>query len=230
MSESAPKPESQQAEPRPMAQRPTKQRPTKQRQTAQRPTERWQAPAIDGSDGRGFLTAERLQALQKDAYDEAYAAGRRDGLKAGKAAAAERAARLDELLTALAKPFEELDESVEQQLVELSIAIAKQLFRREIQIDPSHVIGVVRDTVPLLPVASRDVKVHLHPDDAALVRESFADGGDDLAWGIVEDPLLSRGGLKVSSEHSHIDAQAETRFQAIVDVIVEKIAGDERRQ
>ena len=225
MSESAPKPEPQQAEPRPTA-----QRPTKQRQTAQRPTERWQAPAIDGSDGRGFLTAERLQALQKDAYDEAYAAGRRDGLKAGEAAAAERAARLDELLTALAKPFEELDESVEQQLVELSIAIAKQLFRREIQIDPSHVIGVVRDTVPLLPVASRDVKVHLHPDDAALLRESFADGSEDLAWGIVEDPLLSRGGLKVSSEHSHIDAQAETRFQAVVDVIVEKIAGDERRQ
>ena len=197
-----------------------------QPQPEERQTERWQAPAIDGSDGRGFLTAERLQALQKDAYDEAYEAGYRDGLKAGEAAAAERAARLDELLTALARPFEKLDEAVEQQLVDLSITIAKQLFRREIQIDPGHVIGVVRDTVPLLPVASRDVKVHLHPDDAALVRESFSDSGEDMAWSIVEDPLLSRGGLKVSSEHSHIDAQAETRFQAIVDAI----AGDERRQ
>lgn len=197
-----------------------------QPQAEERQTERWQAPAIDGSDGRGFLTAERLQALQKDAYDEAYEAGYRDGLKAGEAAAAERAARLDELLTALARPFEKLDEAVEQQLVDLSITIAKQLFRREIQIDPGHVIGVVRDTVPLLPVASRDVKVHLHPDDAALVRESFSDSGEDMAWSIVEDPLLSRGGLKVSSEHSHIDAQAETRFQAIVDAI----AGDERRQ
>ncbi len=191
-----------------------------------RQTERWQAPAIDGSGGRGFLTAERLQALQKAAYDEAYEAGHRDGLKAGEAAAAERAARLDKLLTALARPFEALDEAVEQTLVDLSITIAKQLFRREIQIDPGHVVGVVRDTVPLLPAASRDVEVHLHPDDAALVREALSEGGDDVAWSIVEDPLLSRGGLKVSSEHSHIDARAETRFQALVDAI----AGDERRR
>ena len=189
-------------------------------------TEKWLAPAIDGSDGQGFLTAERLEALQRDAYEEAYEAGHREGLEAGKQAAAERAARLGKLLDTLVTPLEELDETIEEQVAELAITIAKQLFRREIQIDPGHVVGVVRDTVPLLPVASRNVKVHLHPDDAALVRESFSAGGDEVAWSIVEDPLLVRGGCKVSSDNSLIDAQAETRFQAVVDAI----SGDERQQ
>ena len=44
----------------------------------------WDVPAIDGSGRGGLLTAGRLQALQKEAYDEAYARGHREGLAAGK--------------------------------------------------------------------------------------------------------------------------------------------------
>ena len=186
--------------------------------------ERWEAPAIDGSDGRGFLTAARLQELQKQAYDEAFAEGHEKGLRAGEDELRCRIERLDLLLTALGKPFEELDEIVEEQLVELAITIARQLFRREIRIDPGHVIGVVRETIPLLPAASRDIEVHLHPDDAELVREASAGGSDEGAWGIVEDPLITRGGCRVSSANSLVDARAETRFKAIVDAIT----GDER--
>lgn len=186
--------------------------------------QRWQAPAIDGSDGRGFLTAGRLQDMQRVAHEEAHKEGYAAGLAAGKQDVQQRVERLNELLTALAKPLEELDEMVEKQLVDLAITIARQLFRREIQIDHGSVIGVVRETVPLMPLAARDIRVHLHPEDAELVRESFMGSGDDVAWTIVEDPLISRGGCRVNSENSHIDARAETRFQAIVD----GITGDER--
>lgn len=186
--------------------------------------QRWHAPAIDGSDGRGFLTAGRLQDMQNEAHDEAYKEGRAEGLKAGTEEIQRRVERLNELLTALAKPLDELDEMVEKELVELAISIARQLFRRAIQIDRGSVVGVVRETVPLLPLAAREIKVHLHPEDAELVRASMMDSGDEVAWKIVEDPLISRGGCSVHSESSHIDARAETRFQAIVNAIT----GDER--
>ena len=94
---------------------------------------RWEVPAIDGSGGQGYLTAGRLEELQKDAYDEAFQKGLADGKAAGQAEIAQRAARYDELLKALCEPFDRLDESVEKQLVELSIALTKQLFRREIK-------------------------------------------------------------------------------------------------
>jgi len=192
--------------------------------SAARQAARWQVPAIDGSEGKGYLTAGRLEELQKQAYDEAWQKGHAEGVAAGQQTIQQRAARYDELLRALSKPFDRLDESVEKQLVELSIAMVKQLFRREIKINPTHVIGVVREAVQLLPVASRNVQVQLHPDDASLVRETLSPAEGEPAWSIVEDPLISHGGCKITTDNSQIDATAEARLQAVIN----NILGDER--
>ncbi len=185
----------------------------------------WDVPAIDGSASGGYLTAGRLQALQKQAYDEAFAIGRAEGLRAGQNEAAIRTGRLEQILNALAQPFDELDEIVEQQLVELAMAVVRQLFRREIRLEPTHIIGVVRDAIRLLPVASRSVRLHLHPDDAALVRETLSPAEGEPAWAVVEDPLITRGGCTVSAENSRIDATAESRLQALIS----SVAGNERQ-
>ena len=185
----------------------------------------WEVPAIDGSDGKGYLTAGRLQELQKDAYDEAWQSGHADGVAAGQETVLQRANRFDELLRALSRPFDQLDGSVEKQLVELAIAIVKQLFRREIRINPDHVIGVVREAIQLLPVASRTVQVHLHPDDATLIRETLSPAEGEPAWSIVEDPLISHGGCRITTENSQIDATSEARLQAVINAAL----GDERR-
>jgi flagellar assembly protein FliH len=185
---------------------------------------KWDVPAIDGSAGQGYLTASRLEELQKQAYDEAFQQGHAEGLKSGEEEIGKRAARYDQLLTALAKPFDLLDETVEKQLAELAVTIVRQLFRREIKLDPTHIIGVVRDTVRLLPVASRNVQVCLHPEDAALVQQALSRVEGERAWTILEDPLISRGGCKVISDSSQIDAQSETRLNAAISAIF----GDER--
>jgi len=185
----------------------------------------WEVPAIDGSEGEGFMTAGRLEALQKDAYDEAYSKGHADGLAAGEAAALERVQRFDTLLQALARPFDDLDETIEKQLVELAMSVVRQLFRREVRSEPTHIIGVVREAVQLLPAASRSVRVHLHPEDATLVRETLSTAEGELAWSIVEDPLVSHGGCQVITENSQIDATAESRLQAVISAV----AGDERQ-
>ena len=91
--------------------------------------------------------------------------------------------------------------------------------------EPGHVIGVVRDAIKLLPAASRDVCVHLHPDDATLVRESLALVDGEQSWSVAEDPLIARGGCRVTTDNSEIDAQADTRVNAIINAI----SGDERQ-
>ena len=188
--------------------------------------ERWSAPTLDGAGGSALLTAEKLEELQKQAYDEAFAAGLADGRKAGEEEVNRRIGRLDALLNAMAQPLEALDEEVLQQLVELAMLTVKQLFRREIRAEPTHVIGVVREAIQLLPMSSQDVRVRLHPDDAELVRESLAKASEEeQAWSIVEDPLIDRGGCSVTTESSQIDAQTQTRLQAVIA----SIAGDERQ-
>lgn len=186
---------------------------------------RWDVPAIDGGGGQGYLTAGRLEALQKEAYNEAFHKGHGDGLKAGEEEIRERVERFDELLSALARPFDILDEQIEKQLVDLSMTVVRQLFRREIAQNPTHVIGVVREAIQLLPIACRSVQVHLHPDDAAIVRECLSPAEGEPAWVIVEDPLTNKGGCQVTTENSQIDASAETRL----NTLIRRIAGDERQ-
>ena len=140
----------------------------------------WSAPQLDGvaAPGRRPRTVREMQAAEEAVWQAVRDEARAQGLAAAKAEIDARiakldaqAARLSAVLEMQAKPLARLDAEVEQQLAELAIAIARQLLRRELKIDPSQVIGVVRDTVALLPAAARDVRVIVHPEDAALIRE-----------------------------------------------------------
>lgn len=189
----------------------------------------WEAPSIAGprANRRTKLTLSELEDIERIAWDEAYAKGEAAGLAAGEVEIRKRLAEvqhIESIFTALARPLAELDQEVEQQLVTLTFAIAKQVLRRELRIEPSQIIAIVRDTVSLLPLAQRNIRVHLHPQDAALVRERLAEPQAEQAWSIVEDPIMSRGGCRVSSDSSQIDARLETRIAAVLT----QLMGDER--
>jgi flagellar assembly protein FliH len=96
--------------------------------------------------------------------------------------------------------------------------------RRELKAQPEEIIAVVRETVALLPVGARAVRVHLHPEDAELVRSRLAAASGERAWNLVEDPMLARGGCRVSSDNSSIDATLEQRLGAVIAAML----GDER--
>ncbi|HLS82570.1 MAG TPA: flagellar assembly protein FliH [Steroidobacter sp.] len=196
---------------------------------------RWDLPLVTGRPvqaRRVGKTVEELEEVERRAYAEAYAKGRQEGLAAAHKEMQKiieqltsQVARLDSVCASLALPLEEMDEQVERELMQLAVTIARQLVRRELRADPAQVIAVVRETVGLLPAAARDVRVHLHPEDAAVVRERLASPvGSERAWSIVEDPVLTRGGCRVSTDTANIDARLETRLNAAISALL----GEER--
>ncbi len=189
----------------------------------------WVAPEADAvargmrrpRRGAPFMSlGGRLPDLEREAFDAAHAAGLAEGRITGQLEASQRVERLDALLTSLAQPFADLDREVEQQLVDLSLALARQLVRRELRIDPTQVIAIVREAVSVLPVSARDVRVHLHPEDAAIVREYLAPTENVRAWKLVEDPVMMRGGCQVVTSTSRVDARLETRLGKLVAELV----------
>ena len=63
---------------------------------------------------------------------------------------------------------------------------------------PTQIIAIIRDTVALLPVAARDVRVHLHPGGRrSWCASAWPRRPRERAWSIIEDPTLSRGGCLV---------------------------------
>lgn len=192
--------------------------------------QRWQLPLVEDVSGAvadakkdkssGLMTAEQIERIQaqahKEAYDEGYKEGRQAGLKDGQAEVRRQTAMLDKLLASLERPFRDLDGDVEEELLKLAFVIARQLVRRELKTDPGQVIAVVQEAIAALPVASRHVRVHLHPDDVRLVGEALPASDGERHWALVEDPTLQRGDCRVLSENSQVDATLERRIAALV--------------
>ncbi|HHO67452.1 MAG TPA: flagellar assembly protein FliH [Gammaproteobacteria bacterium] len=186
----------------------------------------WHVPEVEGgAGGQRPLTARQLEAIQDQARREGFEQGLAEGRAAGQDEFSSRVALLEQLLGAFANPFEELDEGVEQQLAQLAMLVARQLVRRELKTDPGQVIAVVRAALAELPLASRDIRLALHPDDIGLVREALSMGEDEQRIHIVEDPVQSRGGCRIETDTSQIDASVESRLNAIIA----QVLGGERQ-
>lgn len=196
------------------------------------------------------LTVKEIEKMQQQAFDEAYQQGKEEGFSKGfeegrqqgfeegrteglaqgfeenKQLLTEQAAELVKLLESFSQPFLELDERVEQELVKLAIGIAHQLVRRELKTEPGQIIAVIREAVQVLPISAQALTLHMHPEDAELVRSSLALDDISPPWKIIEDPLITRGGCELLTDTSVVDATVESRLAAIVA----NIMGGEREE
>jgi flagellar assembly protein FliH len=193
--------------------------------------ERWSLPAVEGPIVGGRRpqstspeqAARALEAERIRGYEAGLAAGRAE-IERLQAELDARVKRLDSVLALLARPLASLDEEVQRQLTLLALAVGRQLARRELKAAPEEIIALIRESLGRLPAAARDVRVHLHPEDAAIVRERLAAPASERVWSVVEDPTLARGGCLVRTDASQIDARIESRINAIVASLL----GDER--
>lgn len=195
---------------------------------------RWTLPDVRGPvvepRGRALSVAALVEA-ERDAWRQGFERGRAEGRAAVEAAEAARTARLDELLgrlaslcDQLARPIEPLDDEVARQLAGLALQVGAQLARRELSVDPAQVIGIIRESVALLPIGAREVRVYVHPADGEAIRTRLAVGSGERAWTLIDDPVMPRGGCRVAAEHSSIDARLDSRLATIVAHVL----GEER--
>lgn len=197
-----------------------------------------------------IMTVDEIEAMQKQAYDEAFEQGRQQGFEQGLKQGYEQGhqkgfesgqqkgyeesqhllqkqvSELNQLLEALAEPFKNLDVEVENELVKLVIAIASQLIRREIKLDPGQIIAVIREAVNVLPLATQKVTLNLHPEDAELVRSILKLDENPPPWRLQDNPLITRGGCTVETEVSAVDASLEKRMAAVIASVL----GGDRQQ
>ena len=196
---------------------------------------RWEIPRVDEKLSgaaqqkltQGRVTADQLSNIQEQAHKEAFEQGFTQGYKDGIDKAHKESAQksqelqrsiqhLDQLLRVLSTPFEQLDGQVESELASLAVALARQIIRRELKLDPGEIVAVVREAVAALPVVTRHPQIFLHPEDAAFIRSAFSLSGEHEHWKLIDDPALTRGDCRVVTENSRIDATVESRLTAII--------------
>jgi len=184
----------------------------------------WKPPSIQKptandiaeQERQRVITAESIETLQKKAFEEGYSQGFQKGMQDAGVAIQERINHIDTIARFMQKPLDDLDETVVEQLSQLAISIARKLIRREIKTDPGQIVAVVRETVSALPAGMQNIRVFMNPDDASVLRESMNLAEGEQPWTIVEDPLLSKGGCKVLTDFSEVDASVEARMSGII--------------
>ena len=194
--------------------------------------ERWEAPPMvsvtDIKNGHTLFTVKDIEEMQKEAEEEGFKAGfdkgRKEGLKAGQNDVNQSVAYLQQIMKTLNTPLSDLDKQVEGDLINLVNSMTRQLVRRELETQPEHVIGAMRAAMAVLPINDRKLKIFLHPLDVELVKTGLSIDGEESSWQWVEDPLLTRGGVRLETADTTIDATVEAQLNSVIN----KLLGEER--
>ena len=169
---------------------------------------------------------DELERIREEARQAGFDAGRAEGLRQGEADAAALFETARQMVADLHEPLAAVDAAVEHELVKLVVAIARQLIRRELATDPGQIVAAVKEALSLLPENHRDVVLHLNPEDARLVAERLHMDECERTYRLLEDPLIARGGCRLATSQSTVDATVESRINAAIA----RVLGDERIQ
>jgi len=81
------------------------------------------------------------------------------------------------------------------------------------------ILKVVSDAIGSLPHFSQNAHLILHPDDAELVRKQMGEQLSHAEWKIFTNTQIKRGGCRVETSQSQVDATLEARWKRIVESI-----------
>lgn len=116
---------------------------------------------------------ERIRRQQAEAFEQ----GRQQGLQQARAetqtALQGERERMARALQEFAGERQDYYRRIEQEVVQLALAIARKILHREAQLDPHALAGIVRVTLEKLD-AGTQVTLHVHPKEAADWRHYFA--------------------------------------------------------
>ncbi|WP_374338154.1 flagellar assembly protein FliH [Methyloversatilis sp.] len=173
------------------------------------------ADVADEAPAFRFPTADDIEKLQQDAHREGYAAGYEEGT----ARVRMEAMRLHSVVEQLEEALAALDGSIARDVLDLGVEIARNVVRQTLRVKPEVVIAVVREAINQLP--HQHTAIYLNPEDASVVRSHIGDQLTHAGHRIFEDAAVARGGCKVESGGSQIDATVPTRWTRIVEALID---------
>lgn len=156
-------------------------------------------------------TADEIECIHRDAHKQGYDAGYEEGT----ARARMEALRLHTLIEHLDAALGDFDQRFAEELLGLSLEIARQVVRQTIAARPTAILEVVRQALAQMP--HQHAAIQLHPEDASLVRSYLGDQLAHLGHRIHEDAALLRGGLRMEAGGSHLDASVENRWKRVIE-------------
>ena len=166
------------------------------------------------------LTAEEIQAVIDKAYAEGHDSGFKEGYSKGRALAltenADEKQTLEKLVHTFSSAIAAKNIEICDDVLNLSLAIAKSMIRSEIKIKPDVIKAIIGEATKKFIDAS-ELKLTVHPDDAVIVRQYLQNEFSSKQWQLLENSEIDRGGCVVETAHNAVDASNPVRWKAITE-------------
>jgi flagellar assembly protein FliH len=153
---------------------------------------------------------EEVQAREDAAFQR--------GLSAG---AQQERIRVDPVLARLARTIADLGEArtkalmeADHDIVQLAIAVARRILRRELTVDPDSLAGIVK--AALERIATRETqRVRVNPEDAGCIERHLQSAGTPPRIEVCADSSLERGSVIFETARGNLDASVSTQLTEI---------------
>lgn len=190
---------------------------------------------VPGDTAKDYgVDEEALSRIEKVAYSRGFHAGEEAGREAGLVMAHKEVSSLvktaSRLVDELKKVRQEILERSEEEMVKLSLAIARSVIHTEPAINREIVLSVSKAAIKKLTVRD-NVKIRLNPRDVEYISGrkpeilSSVDGVKELT--IEEDSSISPGGCIVEAGLAEVDARLDQQLDEIMRGLMKGIEGHE---
>lgn len=159
--------------------------------------------------------AAELARLREAARVEGYA----EGLAAGRQEAEQACGRMKQLAESFGNTLDNFDFRLSDMLLALALDVARQVVAGELAARPERILDVVNLALKQMAESTREARLLLHPDDAALVRPHLDQVLDKTRLRIVEDVRIVRGGCLIETPQGDLDATLPARWRQVVQVL-----------
>jgi len=152
--------------------------------------------------------------------EEGIAKGMQEGLQRAQKDVDAKIAEMDELMTHLTHAMNDQDYMLEQALLNVVTEVARTVVGRELEIDSSHILNVVRQALGALPPSRDNVKIFVNTADVTVLKEAQERAGEN--WRVLPDDAVAKGGCRVETDQSLVDYTVEHRFKAMIEQLLDK--------
>ena len=180
--------------------------------------DQWESPLAAVPDAAPAATEDvetECARLRETARAEGYA----EGVAAGRAEIEANALRMRQLAESFSSTLDNLDFRLADMVLELALDVARQVVAGELSARPERLLDVVNLALKQMAETSRESRLLLNPDDAALVRPHLEGVLDKSRLRIVEDARIVRGGCLIETSQGDLDATLPARWRQVVQVL-----------
>lgn len=226
--------------------------------------ERWELPNIgankpvakkvaqSNSPKVKLPTAQDIENIRKQAYEEGLEQGKKagydqghkegiisgkeegekqglaQGLQQGQAQVNDVIKRLENLCAELINPLSKQQSLVEEAMLNISMAVARSVIHKELQLDPGSIKNTICSIFNELPKADQGFSIYIHSKDESFVRPILEDLKSTVSLKL--DDSLTPGGFLVHSTTQLIDFTIEKRFQKVVQAMLNQALQKEENE